>query len=238
MKAFRRFAKQPKAHASKKWTFPTRDNEVRLRVSHCGVCGSDLHAWLDHPYEFVLEKVTFGHELAGVVEKVGSGVTSWNEGDAAVMIALQTHHDDTDPYCRSGLPQLSSRRRVQGLHLDGGMAESVVVHEEFLIPVPPGLDLHLAALTEPLSVGEHCVGNRSDIGEGTQVVVTGPGVIGAFCAVAAKHRGAKVVVVGTELDEMARLSAPAGGFDTLVVGPTTRLSTNKSKTTSAPKRMH
>ncbi len=222
MKAFRRFAKQPKAARIEEVDIPDPgDNEVRLRVSHCGVCGSDLHAWLDHPgYEFVLEKVTFGHELAGVVEKVGSGVTSWNEGDAAVMIALQTHHDDTDPYCRSGLPQLSSRRRVQGLHLDGGMAESVVVHEEFLIPVPPGLDLHLAALTEPLSVGEHCVGNRSDIGEGTQVVVTGPGVIGAFCAVAAKHRGAKVVVVGTERDEMARLSALRKvGFDTLVVGP-------------------
>ena len=58
-----------------------------------------------------------------VLEKVGSGVTSWNEGDAAVMIALQTHHDDADSYCRSGLPPLSSRRRVQGLHLDGGMAE-------------------------------------------------------------------------------------------------------------------
>ncbi len=222
MKAFRRHAKEPRAARIEEVEIPEpREKEVRLRVSHCGICGSDLHAWLDHPgYEFVLEKVTFGHELSGVVEKVGPGVTDWREGDQAVMIALQTQHDDNDPYCREGLPQLSPRRRVQGLHLDGGMAEYIVVDAEFLIPVPEGLDMRLAALTEPLSVGEHCIGNRSSIGKGTKVVVTGPGIIGTFCAISARHRGAEVVIAGTESDEKARLSALRSiGFSTITVGP-------------------
>ena len=222
MKAFRRYAKESRAARIEEVKIPEPGgNEVRLRVSHCGICGSDLHAWLDHPgYEFVLEKVTFGHEFSGTVEKVGPDVTDWREGDQAVMIALQTHHDDDDPYCREGLPQLSASRRVQGLHLDGGMAEHVVVHEEFLIPVPEGLDMRLAALTEPLSVGEHCIGNRSSIGDGTKLVVTGPGIIGAFCAISARHRGAEVVIAGTERDEKARLSALRSiGFPTITVSP-------------------
>ena len=222
MKAFRRYAKQPRAARLEETNVPEPgENEVRLKVSHCGICGSDLHAWLDHPgYEFVLEQVTFGHELSGVVEKVGDRVSEWKEGDKAVMIALQTHHEEADPYCKEGLPQLSERRRVQGLHLDGGMAEYVVVHKEFLIPVPGGLDMRLAALTEPLSVGEHCIANRSSIGEGTKVVVTGPGIIGAFCAISARHRGADVLIAGTERDEKARLSALRKiGFSTVTVGP-------------------
>ena len=188
MKAFRRHAKEPRAARLEEVNVPEPgENEVLLRVSNCGICGSDLHAWLNHPgYEFVLEKVTFGHELSGIVEKVGPSVADWEIGDHAVMIALQTHHDDEDSYCRQGLPQLSARRRVQGLHLDGGMAEFVAVDTEFLIPVPEGLDMRLAALTEPLSVAEHCIGNRSSIGQGDKVLVTGPGIIGAFCAISAQ----------------------------------------------------
>ena len=136
------------------------------------------------------------------------------------MIALQTHHDNNDPYCRIGLPQLSSRRRVQGLHLDGGMAEYVCVEEEFLLPIPEGLDLELAALTEPLSVAEHCIGNRTSIGPGDQVIISGPGIIGLLCAISARSRGAEVIISGTEQDESTRLSAARTiGFETLVVGP-------------------
>ena len=218
MKAFRRHAKEPRAARLEEVNVPEPgENEVLLRVSNCGICGSDLHAWLNHPgYEFVLEEVTFGHELSGIVEKVGPSVADWEIGDHAVMIALQTHHDDEDPYCRQGLPQLSDRRRVQGLHLDGGMAEFVAVHTEFLIPVPEGLDMRLAALTEPLSVAEHCIGNRSSIRQDDKVLVTGPGIIGAFCAISARHRGAEVVIAGTERDEKARLSALRSiGFPTL-----------------------
>ena len=128
MKAFRRYAKEPRAARIEEVKIPEPGgNEVRLRVSHCGICGSDLHAWLDHPgYEFVLEQVTFGHELSGTVERTGSEATKWAAGDKIVMIALQTPHDEDDRYCREGLPQLSARRRVQGLHLDGGMADPIM----------------------------------------------------------------------------------------------------------------
>ena len=221
MKAFRRYEKAPRAAQLEEVDIPVpSEDEVLLKVSHCGICGSDLHAWLDHPgYEFVLPKVTFGHEVSGVVEQTGSEVSRLQVGDHAVMIAVQTAHDDNCRYCREGVPQLSSRRRVQGLSLDGGMAEYVTVKEEFLVPAPRDLPLDLAALTEPLSVADHCVVNRSSIKKDSKVVVSGPGVIGAFCAIVARHHGAKVLVTGTERDESARLSRLRKiGFATAIVG--------------------
>ena len=222
MKAFRRYAREERAARLFDLPIPTpRENEVLLRVAHCGICGSDLHAWLNHKgYESVLPEVTFGHELSATVVETGSAVTDWKADDLAVMIALQTHHDANDPYCQMGLPQLSSRRRVQGLHLDGGMAEYVCVKEEFLLPLPGGLDLELAALTEPLSVAEHCIGNRTSIGPDDKVIVSGPGIIGLLCAISARSRGAEVILSGTEQDEATRLTAARTiGFETLVVGP-------------------
>ena len=222
MKAFRRYARKERAARLVDLPIPTpQKNEVLLRVAHCGICGSDLHAWLNHKgYESVLPEVTFGHEFSATAIDTGSGVSNWKADDQAVMIALQTHHDESDPYCAMGLPQLSSRRRVQGLHLDGGMAEYVCVEEEFLLPIPDGLDPALAALTEPLSVAEHCIGNRSSIGPGDQVIVSGPGIIGLLCAISARSRGAEVIISGTEGDEATRLTAARTiGFETLVVGP-------------------
>ena len=222
MKAFRRYAREERAARLEVVDIPKPGiGEVLLKVSHCGICGSDLHAWLNHKgYESVLPKVTFGHELSGTVVEIGEGVNQWETGQNAVIIALQTKHDPSDPFCNNGLPQLSNRRRVQGLHLDGGMAEFICVDQEFLLPIPNGLSMELAALTEPLSVAEHCIADRTDITAEDQVIVSGPGIIGLLCAISARSRGAEVIISGTERDETTRLTAArAIGFDTLVVGP-------------------
>ena len=86
--------------------------------------------------------------------------------------------------------------------------------------MPDDLPLKLAALTEPLSVAEHCIGNRTAIKEGSKVVVSGPGIVILLCAISARSRGAKVLISGTTRDEPTRLRAAREiGFETLVVGP-------------------
>ncbi len=221
MKAFKRFAKEKRAARLEnvKKPFPKK-HEVLIQVSHCGICGSDLHAWLNHKgYESVLSKVTFGHELSGTIVEVGDEVKKWKQGQAVVMIALQTKHETEDFFCKSGLPQLSHRRRVQGLHLDGGMAEFVCIDQEFILAVPENLSMELAALTEPLSVAEHCIENRTSIKEKDRVIVSGPGIIGILCAISARARGAEVLITGTEKDEGIRLTtARKLGFQTRTVG--------------------
>ena len=88
MKAFRRFAREERAARLVELPVPEpAENQVLLRVSHCGICGSDLHAWLNHKgYESVLPEVTFGHELSGTVEKVGDKAKGMERGRSC-------HHD-------------------------------------------------------------------------------------------------------------------------------------------------
>lgn len=221
MIALRRFEKAPRAARIEESSVPTAGTgEVLLKVNFCGVCGSDLHAYLNHAgYETVLESVTFGHELSGVVEQVGEGVDGWSVGENATMVAIQAM-DENCSYVREGWPQLSPSRRVQGLHLDGGMAEYISVDQRFLLKLPKNLNMQHAALTEPLSVADHCVVNSSRIQAGDKIVVSGPGIIGMLCAVVARHHGAEVIVSGTAADEKVRLSSARKiGFQTVQVGP-------------------
>lgn len=179
-------------------------DEVVLRVSACGICGSDLHALRADPgFEFVAQPVVLGHEFSGVVGAVGAGVMSVRVGDRVVAISIQGCGRCTT--CRSGATQLCADRRVIGLHHDGGLAQHVTVGERYLVPVPDALDLELAALTEPLSVAVHAVLGRTRIVPGDRVVVSGPGTIGLLCARLAVLSGAHVVVLGTSADEGRRL---------------------------------
>jgi len=190
--------------------------DVVLKVAACGVCGSDLHAYNDDPgYEFVRVPVTLGHEFAGIVTAVGERVSGWSAGQAACAIAIQGCGDC--PGCRRGDTHLCSRRLVQGLHYDGGMAEYVRVPARFLVPLPPSLDPVLGALVEPVSVALHAVFDRTRITPGDRVAVTGPGFIGLMCALAAWLCGAEVTVVGAPADRDVRLrAAEAMGFRTAV----------------------
>ncbi|MFT5122356.1 MAG: L-iditol 2-dehydrogenase [Kiritimatiellia bacterium] len=219
MKALRRLRREAHAAEVQQVNPPTPGpGEVLLRVAYCGICGSDLHAYLNHAgYESVLPAVTFGHEFSGHVVTCGADVDGWKEGQAAIMIAVQGCLQCE--LCASGLPQLCPNRRVQGLHLDGGMAEYVVVDQQYLIPIPEQMDLKAAALTEPLSVAQHCVADCSSIKAGDRVAVTGPGIIGMLSALVARHIGAEVIVCGTAADEAVRLSAARKiGFKTITVG--------------------
>ena len=144
MKALRRQAREARAVALEEIEEPSPGpGQVLLQVQHCGVCGSDLHVYLNHKgYESVLPQVTLGHEWAGIVVDCGDGVDRWQQGQAATMIALQGCLRTDCSYCSSGLTQLCPERRVQGLHLDGGMAERVVVDDHYLLPLPDGIIWH------------------------------------------------------------------------------------------------
>ena len=221
MQALRRLDKAARAAAIEDVAVPEPGpGDVRLRVSYCGVCGSDLHSYLNHAgYESVLAQVTFGHELSGTVDALGNEVTGWKIGQKATMVAIQGCLESDCAFCMSGGTQFCPDRRVQGLHLDGGMAEFVCVDQRHLIPIPAEMPMQTAALTEPLSVAVHCVENCSPIQAGDRLVVTGPGIIGMLCAIVARHSGARVVISGTANDEAIRLTAArAIGLPTLTVG--------------------
>lgn len=192
--------------------------EALLRVSSCGICGSDLHAYAsDAGFEWVKTPVTLGHEFSGTVEEVGEGVSRTRPGDRVVAIAIQGCGECG--FCRAGSTQLCADRVAVGLDRDGGMAEYAVVPARHLVAVPPELDLDLAALCEPLAVAVHAVNSRSAVKPGSTAVISGPGPIGILCALIARLGGARVLVTGLGADSEHRLpAARQAGLQTADLG--------------------
>ena len=118
------------------------------------------------------------------------------------MVVIAIQGCGTCSFCLAGTTQLCPDRVAVGLSRDGGMAEYALAPEQYLVPVPEGLDLTVAALCEPLAVAV-----RADVKPGLKVVVSGPGPIGVLCGMLAASRGAEVLLTGVGQDSEARLPA-------------------------------
>jgi len=120
-----------------------RAGEVRVRVSCCGVCRTDLHlAEGDLPPHRDL--ATPGHEVVGVVDATGSGATRFAAGDR-IGVAWLASTDGTCRYCRSGRENLCRSPRFTGWDADGGYADYCVVDEAYAYALPPGIEDEQAA---------------------------------------------------------------------------------------------
>ncbi|MFW6062574.1 MAG: zinc-dependent alcohol dehydrogenase family protein [Chloroflexota bacterium] len=119
--------------------------QVRLRVAVCGVCHTDLHT-VEGDLDLPRLPLVPGHQVVGVVDKVGAGVTEHRVGDRAGVAWL---YDTCGVcrYCRGGQENLCSRARFTGLHADGGYAQYMVANESFAYPLPDAFsDLQAAPL--------------------------------------------------------------------------------------------
>jgi 2-desacetyl-2-hydroxyethyl bacteriochlorophyllide A dehydrogenase len=165
--------------------------DVLLEVSHCGICGSDLH--------FVVEGwgepgSVEGHEWSGRVVAIGDEVSKWKVGDLAV--GGPSPRCGKCEHCLAGRAQLCTERRTPGagVHNDGAFAEFVRAPEASLRRVPEGMPLRVAALAEPLAVALHGL-TRGGVSAGQRLLVTGAGPIGTLSVAAARARGVSDVVV-------------------------------------------
>jgi alcohol dehydrogenase, propanol-preferring len=119
--------------------------QVRVEVSACGVCRTDLHV-LDGELSRPKLPLVLGHQIVGTVVERGAAVDSLAVGDR-VGIPWLGWTDGTCGYCRSGRENLCVAARFTGYTLDGGYAEQAVADARFCFPLPPGLDdVHAAPL--------------------------------------------------------------------------------------------
>jgi threonine 3-dehydrogenase len=165
--------------------------EVLLRVEAASICGTDHHlfTWDEWAAENLEPPRVLGHELAGTVIGIGSGVTRVREGD---LVGVESHlFDWTCAQCRRGDMHLCRNVRVIGVHTDGGFADQVVIPEANAVE-SNGLDPAVVALQEPMGNAVHAA--FAEPIEGRSVLVTGCGPIG-LCAVGiAKAAGASLVI--------------------------------------------
>jgi 2-desacetyl-2-hydroxyethyl bacteriochlorophyllide A dehydrogenase len=169
-------------------------HDVLLEVSHCGVCGTDLHYVLEGWGN--LQGSIEGHEFSGRVVAVGDEVQQWRPGDE--VVGGPSPRCGVCEYCRSLRPSLCTSRGQFGGggqgDYHGAFAEYVLVRENSIIRVPPGLSLREAALAEPLAVALHGI-TRGGVHEGQRLLVTGAGPIGTLSIAAARARGVTDIVV-------------------------------------------
>lgn len=160
--------------------------EVLLRPRYCGICGSDLHAWVHGMYG---QGVVIGHEFSA--EVVDGTNTHWSPGDR--VVANSVIPCKTCTYCHEGKYSLCDDMDLPGITVNGGLAELVVLPGDSLVPIPDSVGLKEAALTEPVSVVLHGF-NFIEVKPGQNVLVLGAGPIGLLAAQIAKLKGAFVVV--------------------------------------------
>jgi len=180
------------------------EGEALVRVHTAGICGSDAHAYeYDGGYEWIPIPRVMGHEYAGTVEELGEGVANVSVGEHVVEEPI--HACGECFQCKNGQPNVCQDFSITGMHRDGAYTEYVVVDADWLHPVPDGVPLADAAITEPTSVAARAVLTQSDIEPGDSVLVQGPGPIGVLCAAIADSLGADVVVSGLGKDGVYRL---------------------------------
>lgn len=162
-----------------------KKGQVKLKPAWVGICGTDLHEYLDGPnllpttpHPITGEKVplTIGHEFTAIVEEVGEGVTEYKPGDRCVVQPII--YDGTCGACKEGLINCCYQNGFIGLSgWGGGLAEHIVLPENTLYHLPDNISLEIGALVEPLAVGWHSV-NISDFEPGQTALIIGAGPIG------------------------------------------------------------
>jgi (R,R)-butanediol dehydrogenase/meso-butanediol dehydrogenase/diacetyl reductase len=158
--------------------------DVLVEVSHCGVCGTDLHMVLDGMGR---PNTIAGHEYSGRVVRVGEGVTGWAPGD--LVVGGATPGCGTCRPCRERRPSLCEERmQLAGGGVEGAFAEFTRVEAGALVRVPDELPLRTAALAEPLAVALHAL-TRGAIRPGDRILVTGAGPLGLLLIAALRARG-------------------------------------------------
>ncbi len=195
------------------------EDEVLIRIKAVGVCGTDLHIY--HGRVTTGTDVIIGHELSGVIEKVGSKVTRVKEGDHVVS-RLNVGVCGTCKACLSGNPQMCEHRTCPGHWVDGAFAKYMKIEAKQVIKYDEEkISFEEAACVEPMACVAHALLERSKVKPEDVVVLYGPGPIGLLALQMAKINGAsKVIVVGTESDKALRLplAEKLGADMTLVSG--------------------
>lgn len=171
-----------------------------LKIRKIGICGTDIHAFAGNQPFFSYPRV-LGHEVAA--DYIKGDAVGFNAGDKVTVIPYFT--GGTDVASRMGKPNCSTDMQVLGVHVDGAMAEYVLVPSVALRKVE-GLGYDDLVLVEPLSIGAHGL-QRAQLIPGENVLVVGAGPIGLGIIALASIAGGRVIALDMDPDRLAQAKA-------------------------------
>jgi len=195
------------------------DHGAVIRVMATGLCRSDWHGWMGHDPDIRLPHVP-GHELAGVIETVGTGVRNWKPGDRVTLPFVCGC--GTCPQCASGNHQVCDTQFQPGFTHWGSFAEKVAVHyaDINLVKLPDSMDfVTAAALGCRFVTSFRGVADQGRAAPGEWVAVHGCGGVGLSAIMIARAMGCRTVAV--DIDEEKLDFARSLGADETVNGKKT-----------------
>jgi (R,R)-butanediol dehydrogenase/meso-butanediol dehydrogenase/diacetyl reductase len=183
-------------------------DDVVIQVSHCGICGTDLHLVMEGMGR---PNSIGGHEYSGRIAALGANVRGWSVGDE--VVGGGGAGCGRCRYCHAGRPSLCAERNAGG-EFQGAFADFKRLPASELLRVPAGVGLREAALAEPLAVALHAL-TVSRVEPGQRVLVTGAGPLGLLVIAALRARGIDSVTV-SEPSPVRRTQAERVGAATAV----------------------
>lgn len=190
------------------------DNQVKIEVAFCGICGTDLHVYHDTFRSY--PPVIMGHEFGGRVVETGRGVRSVSAGDRVAVLPASAVTCGSCVYCRSGQFMFCPERRGMGHGVNGAFARYAVVRQDQVYKIPAHLTLEEAALCEPFAAAVQPVLELNELHLSDVALVSGPGPIGLGCAKLLLAAGVKTLVAGTSQDQLRLEAASRLGADLIV----------------------
>ena len=180
-------------------------HDVLIEIKYAGICHSDIHTargdWGPVTYPLVT-----GHEIAGIVTKVGTEVTKHNVGDR-VGVGCMVDSCGECRYCQGGQEQFCLKGNIgtyaatgkDGQLTQGGYSTHIVVTQDFVLRIPDGLGLDVAAPLLCAGITTYSPLNRWGAGPGKKVAVVGLGGLGHMGVQIAHAMGAEVTVLSQSL---------------------------------------
>ena len=203
-------------------SIPTpNDNQVKIAVKFTGICGSDLHEYVDGPQLIPVEKpyplnghqgtTTLGHEFSGVVEEVGKNVKKFKKGDRVTVEPIFKNPES--PFISTGEYNLSEPLGFVGLTSNGGFAKYVVVEDYMVHKMPDNMTFEQGAMVEPAAVAAYAV-QRSGMKMGNTVLIVGAGPIGLLTVQVAVAMGASQIFVSDLSENRLKKAREVGATHT------------------------
>jgi threonine 3-dehydrogenase len=180
-------------------------NDVLIRVSHTGICGTDLHIWEwdEWARATIPVPMAIGHEFVGEIVEVGSNVNDFHPGE---VVSGEGHVVcGRCRNCLAGRRHLCAHTQGVGVNRPGAFAEYIALPMSNIWRHDPGIDREVAAIFDPFGNAVHTALSFAVLGE--DVLITGAGPVGLMAIPVVRHAGARHVVV-TDLNpyrlELAR----------------------------------
>jgi propanol-preferring alcohol dehydrogenase len=167
-------------------------NEVRLRISACGICHTDLHT-IEGEITGGKMPIIPGHQIVGTVDTLGDGATKYRIGDRVGIPWLHSTCGECR-FCQRGQENLCENAHFTGHHVDGGYAQHITVSQDFAYPIPDGYpDSQAAPLLCAGVIGYRAL-RLSEVRPGCRLGLYGFGASAHIVIQIALHQGCEVYV--------------------------------------------